>query len=610
MLDKIKDYKILKEIATGGMGVVYKAVHPGLKNNVIIKELSIRGKEMGERFEREAKILMTLRQDNIVSVYDYFIENGKKYIVMEYVDGVTLADVITKKKKLKPLAAILVFNEIARGLDYAHSKSVIHRDLKPRNILISKSGEVKIIDFGIAAYDQTPGDESTRKEVTREGVVIGTPAYMSPEQLTNAKETTTASDVYSMGIILFEMVTGETPFGRSLTPESIAARMKKNTRGSMDSNIPSAIKSVITKSLRYDPRRRYKSISVPYKRLERNVKKLTPSDARENIRHYVYSGKFAPSMSCARPVYSSFIGSFKESRKRRYALIISACTVVIAAASFVLLATPVYYYMFMRNRVGRTDIRFVIPIPWSIIPYPRLRLPDKKLYLARYEKTVTAVKNKLYRYIDDNYKNMIYNFQIRAVLTRQELRRGIVRDIVSEETILRPENYIRLTANGFTVDFGDSRELRPFIIFTSPVLYRAAGRYMLKINLNNQSYWSTFDLPSLTESNGPLVVETMYRETPQRSVTFNFDFTDEATGKRIDDVDIYIFGGTPWYWISWEKSYAHSRKNREQLLNGRRYDFLFRRPDYISNQVKLFVCRDQNVVNVSVRLRPKEKAGK
>jgi hypothetical protein len=98
----------------------------------------------------------------------------------------------------------------------------------------------------------------------------------------------------------------------------------------------------------------------------------------------------------------------------------------------------------------------------------------------------------------------------------------------------------------------------------------------------------------------------MYRETPQRSVTFNFDVTDETTGKRIDDAEIFIYGGTAWYWISWKKMYAHNKKNQEQLLNGRRYDFLFRHPDYIPNQVKLFVGRDQNVVNVSVRLRPKK----
>ncbi|OHD70981.1 MAG: hypothetical protein A2W19_07610 [Spirochaetes bacterium RBG_16_49_21] len=609
MLNEIKDYKILKEIGIGGMGVVYKAVHPGLKNNVIIKELSIKGKEMGERFEREAKILMTLRHDNIVSVYDYFIESGKKYIVMEYIDGVTLADVIAKKKKLKPLAAILIFNEIVKGLTYAHSKNVIHRDLKPRNILIAKSGEVKIIDFGIASCEEILDGECTQREVTKEGVIIGTPAYMSPEQLTDAKETTPLSDVYSMGIIFFEMMAGEPPFGRSLTAESMAARLKKESLNFAADDIPAAIKSVIKKCLRYDPRKRYKNITLAQKKLERYVKKLSLADVKENIHHYVYSGKFSPSISCARPVYSSFWGSFKESRTRRYALIISSCTIVIAVASYVLLATPVYYSLFMNDRMGKMEIRYIIPIPRTIIPYPRLKLPDKKLYLANYEKTVTAVKEKLYKYIDDNYKDMIYNFQIRAVLTRQELKRGIVYDIASEEIILQPENYIKLTANDFFVDFGEHRELEPYLVFSSPVVYREAGRYFLKITLNNQSYWTHFDLRSLEERDDPLVVETLHRATPQRSVSFVFDVIDEATQKKIDGVKIFLFGGTPWYWISWEKNYANNKKNQEYLLNGRRYDFLFTHPDYISNQIKLFAGRDQNVVNVSVRLRLRKKPG-
>ena len=145
---KIGKYPILSEIGRGGMGAVYIANHPSLKRKVIIKRLILTGnQDVVERFRREANLMMDFRNENIVQVYDHFKEAGFYHIVMEYVDGITLEDLIRQKRYLKNEAALLIFHEICKALKYAHDQQVIHRDIKPANILISKEGVVKLVDF-------------------------------------------------------------------------------------------------------------------------------------------------------------------------------------------------------------------------------------------------------------------------------------------------------------------------------------------------------------------------------------------------------------------------------------------------------------------------------
>src|SRR4030042_3689973 len=176
-LKKIGKYQIIGKIGTGGMGAVYKAKHPTLKRVVILKQLTLRGStSLIERFKREARIMLDLRYDNIVQVYDHFKEGNFYYIAMEFVDGIALDRLVHNRRYLSNEAAILIFTEVCKGLKYAHDRHIIHRDIKPANILISKEGEVKITDFGIATSkeDETFG-------LTRAGTTLGTPAYMPPE---------------------------------------------------------------------------------------------------------------------------------------------------------------------------------------------------------------------------------------------------------------------------------------------------------------------------------------------------------------------------------------------------------------------------------------------
>ena len=140
---------VKKEIAHGGMGVVYEAVHPELGRPVIIKELTIHKKEIAERFKREAQILMDMQSQYIVNTYDYFQEGKSRYIVEELVDGLSLNNLILHHGKLPCNIALIIFLNVCNALKFAHSKNIIHRDIKPANILLSKRAEVKLADFGI-----------------------------------------------------------------------------------------------------------------------------------------------------------------------------------------------------------------------------------------------------------------------------------------------------------------------------------------------------------------------------------------------------------------------------------------------------------------------------
>ncbi len=216
--DSIGKYRVFKQLARGGMGAVYTAQHPTLDRTVIIKKLTLRGDaDMRERFRREAQIMMDLRNDAIVDVYDHFREGSSYYIVLEYVDGVSLEELIHRERYLPSDVALLIVREACRALVYAHERGVIHRDIKPGNILISRSGEVKLVDFGIATIH---GDDESN--LTREGMTLGTPVYMAPEQFQNTRNVDKRADIYSIGVVLYEAVTGQKPFPNSLSPDALA----------------------------------------------------------------------------------------------------------------------------------------------------------------------------------------------------------------------------------------------------------------------------------------------------------------------------------------------------------------------------------------------------
>ena len=213
-------YKIIKLVGTGGMGSVYLAEHEILRKKVAIKILHYeqsKRKDTVERFKREAIAASNIGQDNIVDVTDFgYTEEGNAYFVMEYVEGRSLADVMKEQRVLPLEFAVSVAAQIAVALYSAHGKGIIHRDLKPENILLTnKDGIypfVKIVDFGISKIlqDDAKPDERLRT-LTKSGAIFGTPEYMSPEQAAG-ESVEPASDIYSLGVIMYEMLTGRLPF--------------------------------------------------------------------------------------------------------------------------------------------------------------------------------------------------------------------------------------------------------------------------------------------------------------------------------------------------------------------------------------------------------------
>lgn len=211
-----QDFELLREIGRGGMGVVYQARQKSLDRLVALKmvrEAHLAGPDARARFQAEAEAAARLTHPNIVTVYEVGDAGGQAYFCMEYVAGPTLSEAIHQSGPLPPREAARLVAAIARGIQHAHAQGILHRDLKPSNILLADVP--KITDFGLAKRLDTTGS------LTRTGAVIGTPSYMAPEQATGKKELTPAADVYSLGAILYEALTGRPPFAAATPVDTL-----------------------------------------------------------------------------------------------------------------------------------------------------------------------------------------------------------------------------------------------------------------------------------------------------------------------------------------------------------------------------------------------------
>lgn len=214
--EQVGGYKITAKVGQGGMATVYRAYHEALDRYVAIKVLHplYSGDESFlRRFEREARLVARLEHPNIVPIYDFAYHNEHPYLVMRYVEGQTLKE-RQHRGDFSQSEIRAIVSAIASGLDYAHSQGVLHRDIKPSNILLTPEGGVYITDFGLARMAQA-GTSTMSQDM-----MLGTPQYISPEQARGDVELDGRTDLYSLGIVLYEMVTGRVPF-KSDTPYSI-----------------------------------------------------------------------------------------------------------------------------------------------------------------------------------------------------------------------------------------------------------------------------------------------------------------------------------------------------------------------------------------------------
>ena len=213
--------EILECIGRGGMGIVYKANQAHLGRCVALKLLDPglqSNPGFAERFAREARILGKLAHPNIVAIHDFGETDGYFWLMMEYVDGVNLRQAM-QAGRFSPAQALAIIPEICTALQFAHDQGVLHRDIKPENILLDATGHVKIVDFGIARLSGDKSDFS----LTRTGSMLGTTAYSAPEQIENPQDVDHRADIYSLGVVFYEMLTGELPLGRFAAPSEKSA---------------------------------------------------------------------------------------------------------------------------------------------------------------------------------------------------------------------------------------------------------------------------------------------------------------------------------------------------------------------------------------------------
>lgn len=212
--------EIIECLGRGGMGAVYKARQPRLDRYVALKILFAKTEaqrndpDFAERFQREARALARLSHPRIVAVYDFGEAGGFHYLLMEFVDGLTLRELL-HRKKLASATALKIVPRICEALQFAHEQGIVHRDIKPENILIDKQGHVKIADFGIA---KIIGATAVTTGLTREKEVLGTPHYMAPEQVEKPASVDHRADIFSLGVVFYEMLTGELPLGKFAPP--------------------------------------------------------------------------------------------------------------------------------------------------------------------------------------------------------------------------------------------------------------------------------------------------------------------------------------------------------------------------------------------------------
>ena len=239
--------EILGLIGKGGMGAVYKARQPMLDRIIALKVLppAVAGDPgFAERFNREARALARLNHPNIVAVYDFGKAGNLHYLLMEFVDGTNLRQV-EQAGKLSSEQALTIVPKICEALQYAHDQGVVHRDIKPENILVDKSGRVKIADFGIA---KMVGQGPTDVSLTGAKDVVGTPHYMAPEQIEKPQAVDHRADIYSLGVVFYEMLTGELPLGKFAPP---------STKVVVDVRLD----EVVLHALEKEPARRYQQAS-------------------------------------------------------------------------------------------------------------------------------------------------------------------------------------------------------------------------------------------------------------------------------------------------------------------------------------------------------------
>lgn len=276
-----KRYRILELLGEGGMAFVFKAKDEQLERNVAIKTLKpiyISDSNFVSRFKREAQTAANLNHPNIVQIFDWGVEKNEPYFVMEYVEGTTLSSVLAKNKRVNISDALYIGSQVSAALHEAHENNLVHRDIKPGNIMITPGGKIKVTDFGIVSIQDEDSD------ITKSGTILGTANYISPEQA-QGLPVSKQSDLYSLGVVLYELISGKTPFDGD-TPISIATKHlteKPKPISELINDIPTGVEKIVLKLLNKKQINRYKSAEDLRAALNQQKSYLQLNKTKENL---------------------------------------------------------------------------------------------------------------------------------------------------------------------------------------------------------------------------------------------------------------------------------------------------------------------------------------
>ncbi len=269
----IAGYRVDSKLGSGGMSSVYLATHLGLEKRMALKLLPKEkaSDEVTKRFVREARVVAKLAHPNIVGVYDVGETDSHFYLAMEFVEGETLEDILVKREKLPPYEATRVIRDVGRALECAHRQGIIHRDIKPDNIMLSPDGTVKVTDFGLAKM------KGGRADITRAGIILGTPFFMAPEQC-ERKALDIRSDLYSLGVTYYNSVTGKKPFEGGKPAEIMFSHIHEDPipPNLLEPTLPFELTGVILKMLKKDPAERYQDPTDLVQALDGVLSRLQP----------------------------------------------------------------------------------------------------------------------------------------------------------------------------------------------------------------------------------------------------------------------------------------------------------------------------------------------
>ena len=286
---RLGGFTVEQELGRGGMGLVLLARQESLDRPAVLKKIRedlIAGhSELEARFEREARTAARLHHPNVVAVYDRFQHRGAHYIATEYVDGLDLAGLLEREGALPWRVAAMIGLEVARGLEAIHAEGMLHRDLKPHNLLVGRRGEIKITDFGLVL-------EANGAQLTQPGIAVGTPPYMAPEQL-RGERVDTRADVFAFGCVLYEMLVGRPPFELPEEGEatSLLSRVESGAYPSLRRtarSAPRALRRIVRRCLKPKPARRMVSASEIRIELETLLERSSPIALQHSLSSWLW----------------------------------------------------------------------------------------------------------------------------------------------------------------------------------------------------------------------------------------------------------------------------------------------------------------------------------